>query len=141
MNGKVFLDSNIWIYAATGQDAYPEKFSRARGLVAHEYIGVSTQVVGEFVHNVRNARKMRRPLSADETAEWVERLFDFPCVDIDRYIVENALLMQRRYQLSYWDSQMIAAAESFGAEIFYTEDLSHRQIYGSLRCENPFRDN
>jgi predicted nucleic acid-binding protein len=141
MSGRVFLDSNVWIYAATGRDACPEKFSRARNIVAREEIGISTQVIGEFVHNVRKEKKMRRPLSAEETGEWVERLFDFPCVEIDRYIVENALLIQRRYRLSYWDSQMIAAAESFGAEIFYSEDLSHQQSYGPLRCKNPFRDN
>jgi predicted nucleic acid-binding protein len=140
MIGRVFLDSNIWIYAATGRDAYPEKFSRARDIVAKADIGVSPQVIGEFVHNVRKEKKMRRPLSADEASEWVERLFEFPCVEIDRNIVESAILTQRRYQLSYWDSQMIAVAERFGAEILYSEDLNHRQIYGSLRCENPFLD-
>ncbi len=140
MSGRVFLDSNVWIYAATGREAYPEKFARARGIIERENIGVSTQVIGEFVSNVRNAKKMRRPLSADETADWVERLFEFPCVDVDRQIVESALLTQQRYKLSYWDSQIIAAAESLGADILYSEDLNHQQNYGSLRCENPFRD-
>jgi predicted nucleic acid-binding protein len=140
MNGRVFLDSNVWIYAATGREAYPEKFARARDIIAREDIGVSTQVIGEFVHNVRNAKKMRRPLSADEATDWVERLFEFPCIDVDRHIVESALLTQRRYKISYWDSQIIAAAESFGADLLYSEDLSHEQKYGSLRCENPFRD-
>ena len=34
MSGKAFLDSNILIYAATGLDAYPAKFHRAREIVA-----------------------------------------------------------------------------------------------------------
>ncbi len=139
MSGRVFLDSNVWIYAATGREEAPAKFRRARDIVEHEDIGVSTQVIGEFVNNVRKQKKMRRPLTADETAIWVERLFEFPCVDVDRQIVESAILIQLRYQLQYWDSQIIAAAERFGADILYSEDLSHDQNYGSLRCENPFR--
>ncbi len=62
MSGKAFLDSNILIYAATGHDAYPAKFRRAREIVSGDEIGISTQVIGEFVHNVQK-RKMRRPLS------------------------------------------------------------------------------
>lgn len=115
MSGRVFLDSNILVYAATGREAYPEKFRRARAIVAHENIGISLQVIGEFVNNVRKSKI--------------------------RQIVESALVLQRRYKIGYWDSQIIAAAERFDAEILYSEDLSHTQNYGAVRCENPFRNN
>ena len=84
---------------------------------------------------------MPRPLTVDEAADWVGRLFRFPLVEVDRQIVETALIVQRRYQLRYWDSQIVAAAERFGADVLYSEDLNHGQIYGSVRCENPFRSN
>ena len=84
---------------------------------------------------------MRRPLTPAETAIWVDALFQLPLVEIDRQIVETALIVQQRYQLSYWDSQILAAAERLGADVLYSEDLSHGQIYGSVRCENPFRSN
>lgn len=141
MNGKVFLDTNILLYAATGRDAHPPKFRRAREIVASADVGISTQVIGEFVDNVQKARRMPRPLTADEVAEWVEWLFRFPLVEVDRHIVESALIVQRRYQLRYWDCQIIAAAERLGADILYSEDLSHGQVYGSVRCENPFQLN
>ena len=138
MSDRVFLDTNIWIYAATGREAYPEKFRRAREIVAADEIGVSTQVVGEFVNAVQKPKAMRRALTPDETTRWVEQLFVFPLIEIDRQIVESALFIQRRYQIGYWDSQIIASAERFGADVLLSEDLGHKQKYGGLRCENPF---
>ncbi len=141
MSVRVFLDTNVLIYAATGREESAAKYRRAEEIVARDDIGISTQVIGEFVHNVRNKKKMSRPLTPAETARWVERLFEFPLVDIDRAIVESAMILQRRYQIDYWDSQIVAAAERFGAEVLYSEDMNHGQTYGSVRCENPFRAN
>jgi predicted nucleic acid-binding protein len=91
---------------------------------------------------------MRRPLTPAETAIWVDRLFQLPLVEVDRQIVENALIVQQRYRLSYWDSQIVAAAERSGAETLrsgaetlYSEDSGHGQMYGRVRCENPFQSN
>jgi predicted nucleic acid-binding protein len=38
----------------------------------------------------------------------------------------------------YYDAALLAAAERLGASIFYSEDLSHRQTYGSVTVINPF---
>ncbi len=140
MSAKVFLDSNVWIYAATGRDEYPVKCRRAREIVETSDLGVSTQVVGEFINAVQKPKKMRRALMPDETDEWVKQMSVFPLVEVDRQVVESALFIQRRYRIGFWDSQIIAAAERFGAEVLLSEDLSHTQKYGGLRCENPFRD-
>jgi predicted nucleic acid-binding protein len=139
MSGKIFLDSNVLIYAATGREDSPVKFRRAEEIVEREEICLSTQVIGEFIHNVQNAKKMKRPLTPAETAKWVDKLFEFPLVSIDRAIIETAMLVQQRYQIGYWDGQILAAAESIGAEILYSEELNHGQAYGSVRCQNPFR--
>ena len=141
MSGKAFLDSNILIYAATAQDSYPAKFHRAKEIVAGDEIGISTQVIGEFVLNVQKPKRMRRPLNPAETAIWVDALLQLPLVEVDRQIVLSALILQQRYQLSHWDSQIVAAAERLCADVLYSEDLSHGQTYGSVRCENPFRSN
>ena len=61
----------------------------------------------------------------------MDALFRLPLIEVDRQIVETALIVQRRYQLSYWDSQIVAAAERLGADVLYSEDLNHGQIYGS----------
>jgi predicted nucleic acid-binding protein len=141
MSGKAFLDSNILIYAATGQDSYPAKVRRAKEIVARDEIGISTQVIGEFVHNVQKPERVRRPLTPAATAIWVDALLHLPLVEVDLRIVLSAPIMQQRYQLSYWDSQIIAAAERLGSDVLYSEDLNHGQRYGRVLCENVFRSN
>lgn len=59
-------------------------------------------------------------------------LTDYPLVVSG---IETAL----RYRISYWDGAIIAATESLGAEVLFTEDLAHGQRYGSVRVVNPFR--
>lgn len=140
MNDRVFLDTNVWVYAATGRDEYPAKFRRARQILEQMDIGVSTQVVGEFVNAVQKPKGMRRPLTPDETTKWVDQMFVFPLVEIDRQIIESSLFIRRRYRIGFWDSQIIASAERFGASVLFSEDLSYTQKYGGLRCENPFID-
>jgi predicted nucleic acid-binding protein len=141
MSGRLFLDTNVLIYAATGNEVHPGKFTRAGEILTTEIFAISTQVVGEFVRNVQNPTKMTSPLTDDEVDSWLERLFAFPVISIDREIILNAAFFQRRYQLDYWDGQILAAAHRFGAETLLTEDLTHGQTYGSVRCENPFRSN
>ncbi len=140
MTNKVFLDANILIYAATGKDVDPKKFDRANDIVGEADFGLSTQVVGEFVKNVRDPRKMRPPLGDVEVHEWLDRLFVFPVVSIDRNIIERAMYFQSRYKLNYWDGQILAAAERFEARTLYSEDLKHREKYAGILCLNPFAD-
>jgi len=140
MNARVFLDTNILIYAATGNGVHPAKYARAEQLVASANFGISMQVVGEFVRNVQNPKKINPPLGDDEVDAWVERLFEFPVVEVDREVVERAILIQRRYGIGFWDGQILAAAHRMGADTLYSEDLGDGQLYGSVRCENPFRN-
>jgi predicted nucleic acid-binding protein len=141
MSARVFLDTNVLIYAAAGDDVDAGKFTKAGEILTTETFAISTQVIGEFIRNVQNPRKMTSPLSDDEVDGWLERLFEFPVISIDREIILNAAFFQRRYQIDFWNGQIVAAAHRFGAETLLTEDLNHGQTYGRVRCENPFRSN
>ena len=141
MSGRAFIDTNVLIYAATGREDFPAKYSRAHELIEDEDFGLSTQVIGEFFLNVQNQKKMTHPLTYQQTLAWIDRLFLFPLVEIDRRIVETAMIVHKRYQLRYWDCVIVSAAERMGAETLYSEDMSHGQIYNGVRCQNPFRAN
>ena len=141
MSARVFLDTNVLIYAAAGDEVDPGKFTTAGEILTTETFAISTQVIGEFIRNVQNPRKMASPLSDEEVDGWLERLFEFPVISIDREIILNAAFFQRRYQIDFWDGQILAAAHRFGAETLLTEDLNHGQTYGRVLCENPFRSN
>jgi predicted nucleic acid-binding protein len=51
----------------------------------------------------------------------------------------SAIQTEERYGISFWDALILAAAESGGAEVLYTEDLNHGQRYGAVVVQNPFR--
>jgi len=132
------MDTNVLIYAATGRRREPRKFAIARDLVASTKLGLSGQVVAEFVANVRNPRRMLHPLTFEETLGWVERLQAFPFVDVDQALVRAGTILAQRYQISYWDAAILAAAERLAAPVLFTEDLNHGQAYGSVQAVNPF---
>ena len=59
-------------------------------------------------------------------------------VDIDSTLVIRALGIKERWQLSYWDSLIMAAAERAECSIIYSEDMSDGQIYDTLKVLNPY---
>lgn len=134
-NTEVFLDTNILIYAALGSVDAPAKNERAIELLTTRF-GTSGQVLAEFYVNAQ--RKGAVPLTPDEAKEWVYRLSKKAFQPVDYAVIRAGIEHARRYQLSYWDGAIIAAAERLGARVVYSEDLNHGQTYGSVRVENPF---
>ena len=47
----------------------------------------------------------------------------------------------RRYQLSFWDSMIVAAAAHGDSERILTEDLNHGQVIEGVKIESPFHNN
>jgi predicted nucleic acid-binding protein len=59
-------------------------------------------------------------------------------VAIEASLVKIAIEISVRYQTSYWDGLILAAAESISSPRLYSEDLIHGQRYGSVEVLNPF---
>ena len=135
-NSEVFLDTNILLYAALGRAHAGHRLERAREIVLTEDYCTSGQVLAEFYHNA--IRKGPKPISPERAREWVRILALKPCQAITPEVVLAGIDHARRYQLSYWDGAIIAAAERLGAKTVYSEDLNHGQTYGSVRVVNPF---
>jgi predicted nucleic acid-binding protein len=139
MIAEVMLDTNIIAYAVSKAAEDVPKAEIALGLIASADFGVSGQVLQEFY--VTSTRKIRVPLSHDEALDWIESLEQFPCVPVDSSLVFQGAETARRFNISYWDGAIVAAAERLGAHTLLSEDLSHGQSYGSVRVVNPFRPN
>ncbi len=139
MRAPCFLDTNILIYAAAGKEDEPGKHARSVDVIRESDVVLSTQVVGEFLHVSR--KKYIKVMNVAQINSWAEALMRFPSVDIDQAIIKSALFVAERYQISFWDAALIAAAERLAAKTLYTEDLNHGQKYGSVTVINPFRAN
>ena len=136
MIADCFFDTNVIVYAAIGHKTDPGKFERARQLIVDTDYSTSGQVLAEFYVNV--TRNSEGPLSPQKAAQWVASLSRRPCQEVDSGVVMRGIAHAQRYQLSYWDGAIIAAAERLGVQTLYTEDLNHEQLYGSVRAINPF---
>lgn len=138
MNAKVFLDTNIIVYAYDA--GHREKQNIAQAIlfesIENETGIISVQVLGEFFTVV--TRKIKQPMPVVEAANIIELLCIMNIVDIDESLVRRALDTVATYQISYWDSLIIAAAERSGCQHIYSEDLNHNQLYYDVQVVNPF---
>jgi len=137
MSDKYFVDTNILMYAHDATAG--AKHERARALVEDLWRTrsgvVSTQVLQELCVNLR--RKSGQPLDMKTTREIVMDYLSWEVVVNTGESVLEALEIENRHGISFWDALVIQAAESSGAEVLYSEDLSEGQSYGSVRVVNP----
>src|ERR1700730_10433356 len=140
MSDRYFVDTTTLMYAhdkSTGR-----KHPRAKALLdelwLHRSGVISTQVLQELAVNLR--RKARRPLDAKATREVVADYLTWHVVVNTADSVLGALELEERYRISFWDALVIHAAQSSGAEVLYSEDLSDGQHYAGLRVVNPLVD-
>ena len=134
MHAEFFLDTNILLYAASSAKSEQNKRTKARELLAMEGGGLSVQVQAEFYVNATGKFK----LPHDKVVGILESLDSYPVLALTEAVFWAALQIKERYQLSYWDSAIIAAALELGCHAVYSEDLNHGQSYAGVRIINPF---
>ena len=132
MPGKVFIDTNIVIYAL-GQT------STKTHLAAPLFVGspsISTQVLSETA----NVASKRLGLPPSEIRKLITSLETMCLVTtISMTTIHAALDIRERYNFSWYDSLILAAALEGGCDILYSEDMQNGQeINGQLRIVNPF---
>lgn len=133
---RVFFDTNVLVYCTDKQS--PAKQVIARDLVEkHSIAGqvvLSTQVLIELYNKLVNKQKVPAYLAAqlvDHYAQW-------PVVDSDVTLVQNAIARTLEQRLSIWDAMAIEAANRCGADMLISEDMSHGERYGATLVVNPF---
>jgi predicted nucleic acid-binding protein len=137
MSGKIFLDTNILVYAIEVGGSAPAKSAAALLLARRTDVCLSTQVLGEFYRAVTSARRAE-PLNHEEATAWVQlwKRHDVRPVTVPH--VDLALELKARFQVQYFDALILAAARLAGCAIVYSEDLSHGQDYRGVKVLNPF---
>jgi predicted nucleic acid-binding protein len=135
MMSKIFIDTNILVYAMDGGS--PVKQERCREQLKSlkdDVRGViSTQVMKEFY--VATTKK----LGADAliAKDILHRFERFEIVMITPEIIKDSIDCSIINRLSFWDSLIVVSAESARCAKLWTEDLNHGQIIRGVRIENP----
>ena len=136
MTAPVFVDSNVFLYALDAAD--PKKQQAARIWRAELWKSrrgrVSFQVLGEFYVNA--VRK--QPAARDEVCAEVRDLLAWNPVIADAVLLEQGWRIQDRFQFSYWDALIVAAAKVCDCRYLLTEDLQSGQKLDGIEVVNPF---
>jgi predicted nucleic acid-binding protein len=133
MSGKVFLDTNIFVYAVV-QD-HPRSHD-AEKLIA-EGGRISVQVLNEFAAVVR--RKTKMPWNELEFGlENIKRLCPNPLpITIDTH--QHASAIAEKYGYKIYDALIAASALEGRCTTLYSEDMQDGQVIaGQLTIRNPF---
>jgi predicted nucleic acid-binding protein len=145
MSARVFLDTNIFVYAVDAQSATPVSGAKAaiaddliRGALESQNAWISYQVIQEFF-NVA-LRKFTVPMPVEYARRYLSTVFrSFGVVHSSFGLFSEATEICSRYRLSWYDSIILAAAAEAGCEVIYTEDLQHGSKVNGVLVENPFR--
>jgi predicted nucleic acid-binding protein len=139
MNGKFFLDTNLLVYCFDNNVAVKKR-------VANQFVTdalrdqsgvISYQVIQEFL-NVAT-RKFAVPMGTMEATQYLNDVL-IPLCEVypSQKLYEEALRIQFRFSLSFYDSSILAAAQEAGCEVLWSEDLRNGLRVGDVVVKNPF---
>ncbi len=140
MNGNAFIDTNILVYAndlnagrrhQIANDVMQACWTEGKGRL-------SIQVLNEFFVTV--TRKLSPGMAPEKAWEQCVLLCAWNPIGLDVQVMEEGWRVHRRYQFSWWDSLIIAAALLSRCEVLYSEDLAAGQVIEGLRILNPFAE-
>ena len=135
MNDNCFIDTNILVYCYT--DDEPIKQQKALKIANGSDTFISTQVLTELSNTLK--RKFKLSWQA------VEKVISEVNSDFNVYVnkpatIERACQIADKFQYSFYDSLIIAAALSCNCKTLYSEDMQDGQVIeNSLTIVNPFK--
>ena len=136
---RSFVDTNILVYAED-RDA-KGKHEVARDLIVELWNSregvLSVQVLQEFY--VAVTRKLKKPMSAARALDVVREYLSWPVIENTGALLVDAVGLQQKAQLSFWDAMVVQAAINGGCDKLYTEDLNAGQRLGPVLVVNPFK--
>ena len=136
--GRQFVDTNILVYAhdisagikhETARDLIIELWSSRQGCI-------SLQVLQEFYVTI--VQRVVKPIAPETASRIIADLGQWPLHLPDVKDVLEAIEIQQRYKLSFWDSLIICSAKKLGCDVIWTEDLNNGQRYEGVVVLNPF---
>jgi len=133
-----FVDSNVLVYAHDGSDAVKHEIAvRLLERLWAEKSGVlSIQTFQEFFVTV--TRKTPRPLPIKTALTLLEPYTHWPVYSPQAADVLEAAALAESARINFWDAMIVVAAQKAGAQIIWSEDLSHGQKFRDVEIRNPF---
>jgi predicted nucleic acid-binding protein len=97
---------------------------------------LSTQVLQEFY--VALTSKLARTVDPQAARIVVGDLLRWDVIVNDGDSILEAIEIQTKHRLSFWDALIVQTAVRGGAVVVFSEDLSDSQVIEGVRITNPF---
>jgi len=137
---RCFVDSNIWIYAATQSEDVPldPRHEAARALIKQIQPHLSVQVINEVSVNLIRKFKFTEVAIQTLIKSFYQKYVVCP---MDEAVLLQASGVRQHYNLSFWDSMIVSTAIQYQCSVLYTEDMGHGLvIHDVLTILNPFNE-
>ncbi|MEX0783349.1 MAG: PIN domain-containing protein [Dehalococcoidia bacterium] len=139
MTVTVFVDTNVLVYSR--DDGHPEEQGRARAWLDEVARAgtpkLSFQVLVELYSVITS--KLSGLVTEAVVRDLVVSLLPWDPIGPSAALIDAAWRVQDRFGLSWWDAQIVAAAQLQGCAYLLTEDLQHGQRFGDLTVVSPFQ--
>lgn len=139
MPDRIFVDTNILVYAhdvsagiknTTAKNLIQELWENKAGFL-------SIQVMQEFYVTV--TQKVPNRMDSITAIGIVRDLSYWNVHEPKIDDVINAVDIQLRYQISFWDAMILQSALQLECNLLWSEDLNPGQVYDSVKLINPFQ--
>lgn len=136
MTGPVFVDTNVFLYAADRGNPSKQQAALAwREELWKDRLGrTSFQVLQEYYANF----SYKWPASREAARAEIRDLLFWRPAPVNAAILEQGWKIQDRFGFSFWDALIISAAKALTCRYLLTEDLQANQDLDGLIVINPF---
>jgi predicted nucleic acid-binding protein len=140
MKDKIFLDTNIFVYAMDSTPEMSLKRDTARRLI-REHIEnesgvISLQVIQEFYQVA--TKKIATPISTEDALQFIQHLSILDIVVASLDLIVAAIHLHKKHSFSFWDALILQAAKFGGCSQVLSEDLQHDFRLDGVLVQNPF---
>ena len=132
----IFIDSNIWLYAFI-ESGETNKRSLALSIIQKSGIILSAQVINEVSINLIKKANFSEDCISKLVVDFYQK---YTVLDINQEVLKNASLLRKKYNLSFWDSQIVSCALLSNTTHLYSEDMQNGLVLNeTLTIINPFK--
>lgn len=137
MSVSTLFDTNIIIYTLESVDL--NKYKRAKELVQSGLLQGNCCISRQVMQETLNVAKKKLQYTFEDALYLLHDTLLPLCrmIPMDP-LYERGLFIKFRYQYSFYDSLIIAAALEAGCKTLYSEDMQHGQRIEQLIIKNPF---
>lgn len=139
MTGRVFVDTNVLIYALDPSDPWKRQVSAdlLRQTISNRTLTLSPQSLNEAY---RVLTQRRRLMAVDQARGYLKTLAPWATAPLDAKTTERAFAVEDETGYSWWDSLMLASALLAECRLFVSEDLANGRTVSGLLIASPFEN-